>query len=96
MMIEAEKDWRTLFITLITGQVVLEDKIEHEKLARRSLNYVVIGKELHRKPASTGILMKCILHSEGIELLREVHLGTCGNHATSRTLVGKAFHFGSY
>ncbi|XP_022684220.1 uncharacterized protein LOC111257940 [Setaria italica] len=47
--------------------MVPEDKIEHEKLARRSANYVVIGKELYKKAASTGILMKCVLCSKGFE-----------------------------
>ncbi|XP_004986635.1 uncharacterized protein LOC101781094 [Setaria italica] len=96
MMIEAEEDWRTPFIALITDQMALEDKIEHEKLAQRSANYVVIGKELYRKAASTSILMKCILCSEGLDLLLEIHSGTCGNHAASSTLVGKAFCSGFY
>ncbi|XP_072146566.1 uncharacterized protein [Setaria viridis] len=76
--------------------MVLEDKTGHEKLAPRTANYVVIGKELYKKAASTGILMKCILRSEGIELLHEIHLGTCGNHTASGTLVGKAFRSGFY
>ncbi|XP_014660354.1 uncharacterized protein LOC106804208 [Setaria italica] len=41
-----------------------EDKIEHEKLAQRSANYVIIEKELYRKATSRGILMKCIMRSE--------------------------------
>ncbi|XP_004977880.1 uncharacterized protein LOC101764679 [Setaria italica] len=62
LMIEAEDNWYTPFIALITDQMVLEDKIEHEKLGRQSANYVVISKELYKKTASIGILMKCILH----------------------------------
>ncbi|XP_034594589.1 uncharacterized protein [Setaria viridis] len=96
MMIKAEEDGCALSIALITDQMVLEDKIEHENLARWSANYVVIGKELYRKAASTRILMKCVLHSEGIELLHEIHSGTRGNHAASGTLVGKAFRSDFY
>ncbi|XP_034591551.1 uncharacterized protein [Setaria viridis] len=96
MMVEAEKDWCTPFIALITDQMALEDKAEHEKLAQRSANYVVIGKELYKKAASTRILMKCILHSEGIKILHEIHLGTCGTHAASGTLVSKAFRSSFY
>jgi hypothetical protein len=33
---------------------------------------------------------------EGCELLAEVHRGKCGNHASSRTLVGEAFRYGFY
>jgi hypothetical protein len=35
--------------------------------------------------------MKCVSPKEGKEVLQEIHEGTCGNHAASRTLVGKAF-----
>jgi hypothetical protein len=35
--------------------------------------------------------MKCVSTEEGKEILKEIHEGVCGNHAASRTLVGKAF-----
>jgi hypothetical protein len=44
-----------------------------------------------RKNVKEEVLMKCITQEVGIELLEEIHSGTCGNHAASRTLVGKAF-----
>jgi hypothetical protein len=37
-----------------------------------------------------------ITREEGCELLTEVHVGECGNHASSCTLVGKAFRHGFY
>jgi ribonuclease HI len=43
-----------------------------------------------------GVLMKCILRSEGLELLQEIHGGECGNHAAFANLVGKAFRLGFY
>jgi hypothetical protein len=42
------------------------------------------------------VLMKCIEQEDGIKLLAEIHSGTYGNHAASRTLVGKAFRVGFY
>jgi hypothetical protein len=48
------------------------------------------------KNAKEEVLMKCITQEAGIELLEEIHSGTCGNHAASRTLVGKAFQAGFY
>ena len=96
MMVDAEDDWRAPFIAFIVDQMAPEDRTEHEKIARRSANYVVIGEELYRKVASTGVLMNCILRSEGVELLQEIHAGTCGNHAASANLVGKAFRSGFY
>jgi hypothetical protein len=40
--------------------------------------------------------MKCVSTEEGKEILQEIHEGVCGNHAASRTLVGKAFRSGFY
>jgi hypothetical protein len=56
----------------------------------------VIGSDLYRKAASTGILMKCIIRSEGLQLLAEIHSGECGCHAASTNLVGKAYRSGFY
>ena len=49
-----------------------------------------------RKNAYTEILMKCITQDDGVKLLEDIHVGSCGNHAASRTLVGKAFRAGFY
>jgi hypothetical protein len=40
--------------------------------------------------------MKCVHSATRRQLLDEIHAGQCGVHATSRTLVGKAFRFGFY
>src|SRR6185437_16791767 len=69
---------------------------EHEKLARRSSNYVIIGTELFRHSSSLGTLCKCITQDEGVRLLSNIHSGICGNHAGTSTLVGKAFRSGFY
>jgi hypothetical protein len=42
------------------------------------------------------MLIKCILRSEGLKLLQEIHGGECGNHATFANLVAKAFRSGFY
>jgi hypothetical protein len=51
--------------------------------------------DLYRRSAN-GVLMQCITQEEGCELLTEVHVGECGNHASSCVLVGKAFQHGFY
>jgi hypothetical protein len=40
--------------------------------------------------------MKCIPSAMGKQLLDEIHVGQCGIHAASRTLVGKVFRSGFY
>jgi ribonuclease HI len=95
-MAEAENDWCLDFIAYIVENRIPEDNIEREKIVRRSANYVVIGTKLYRRSASNGVLMKCILRSEGLELLQEIHGGECGNHAASANLLGKAYRSGFY
>jgi hypothetical protein len=90
LMAEVEVDWHLDFITYIVKKCVPEDKVEREKIIRHATNYVVIGTELYRRSASSGVLMKCILRSEGLELLQEIHGGECGNHAASANLMGEA------
>jgi ribonuclease HI len=96
LMAEAEDDCCLDFIAYIMEKRVPEDKVEREKIVRRAANYVIIGTELYWRSASNGVLMKCILQSEGLELLQEIHGGECSNHAASANLVGKAYRSGFY
>jgi hypothetical protein len=96
LMAETKDDWRLNFIAYILEKQVPEDKVEQEKIIWCSANDVVIGMELYRRSASNGVLMKCILRSEGLQLLQEIHGGECGNHAASANLVRKAFRSGFY
>jgi hypothetical protein len=67
-MTEKEDGWRKPFIDFILDQLVPDDKAKRERITRRSANYVMIGSDLYKKAASIGILMKCILRSEGLQL----------------------------
>jgi hypothetical protein len=78
VMSEKEDDWRKHFLAFLLDQWVPEDKTECGRITRWSANYAVIGTDLYRKAASTGVLMKCILRSEGLQLLAEIHGGECG------------------
>ena len=62
----------------------------------RSKQYLLVDGKLWRKNAKEEILMKCITQEDGEHLLDQIHSGSCGNHAASRTLVGKAFRAGFY
>ncbi|XP_066361157.1 uncharacterized protein [Miscanthus floridulus] len=84
-------DWRKQFIKYLISAEVPADKTEIERLVHRSKLYVLVDGSLMRKSAKEGILQKCITQEEGVKLLLKIHSGSCGNHAASRTLVGKAF-----
>ena len=49
-----------------------------------------------RKNTNIEIFLKCITQDDGAKLLEDIHVRSCGNHATSRTLVKKAFRAGFY
>jgi hypothetical protein len=84
-------DWRQPFIDYIRAQKVPSDKNLAEQLIRRAKSYILVGDKLYRQGASFGVLMKCIPREEGKGIMEEIHKGVCGNHASTRTLVSKAF-----
>jgi hypothetical protein len=88
--------WTQVFIDYIKENKLPIDKEEATRVVRRSKNYVLVGDKLYRRATSSRVLLKYIIADEGKEILGEIYLGCCGNHATSRTLVGKAFHSGFY
>jgi hypothetical protein len=63
---------------------------------RCSKQYLLVDGVLMHKNAKEEVLIKCITQEAGIQLLYENHNGTCGNDATSRTLVDKALRAGFY
>jgi hypothetical protein len=94
MMIDV--DWRQPFIDYLSEQKVPSDKNLAEQLICRAKSYVLVGDKLYRRGASSGVLMKCVPRQEGKDILEEIHKGICGNHASSRTLVSKAFRRAFY
>jgi hypothetical protein len=89
-----EVNWRVTFIDYIQEHKLPPgvDPISAEAthILRCSKGYILVGDNLYKRGSATGILMKCVRTEEGREILREIHKGVCGNHAASRTLVGKA------
>ena len=85
-----------VFFDYIKENKLLAEKEEATRVVRRSKNYVLVGNKLYRRAASSGVLLKCVSFEEGKEILDEIHSGCYGNHAASRTLVGKAFRTGFY
>jgi hypothetical protein len=61
-----------------------------ERLIWHSKHYVLVEGNLMRKNTEE-LSQKCMSQEHRLKILEEIHAGTCGNHAASRTLVGKAF-----
>jgi hypothetical protein len=94
MMIDV--DWRQHFIYCIREQKVRTDKNLVEQIIRQAKSYVLVGDKLYRRGATSGVLMKCIPREDDKDILEDIHKGVCGNHASSRTLVSKAFRRAFY
>jgi ribonuclease HI len=94
MMIDV--DWREPFIDYIREQKVPSDKNLAEQHIRRAKSYVLVGDNLYRRGSTSRVLMKCVPREEGKDILEEIHKGVCDNHASSRTLVSKAFRRAFY
>jgi hypothetical protein len=95
---EAQDDpdtWITEIQTYLKDNIFPDDCASVEQIIRVAKRYMILDGDLYQCGAN-GILMWCITREEGYELLTEVHRGECGNHASSRTLVGKAFRHGFY
>jgi hypothetical protein len=88
--------WTQDFNNYIKESKLPANKEEATRIIRRSKNYILMRDNLYRRAASSGVPLKCVSSEKGKEILDEIHSGCCGNHAASRTLVGKAFHTGFY
>jgi hypothetical protein len=69
---------------------IADDETETRRLARQAKGYLIHNDDLYHRSTS-GVLQWCIPHEEGKVLLLNVHDGVCGHHASSRSMVGKAF-----
>jgi hypothetical protein len=87
--------WIMEIRTYLKDNILPDDSTSTDRIARLAKRYTLVEEDLYRRGAN-GILMRCITREEGCELLVEVHGGECENHASSRTLVGKAFQHGFY
>jgi hypothetical protein len=92
------EDWREAYIDFIRDQRLPAGmdarSAEAARVMRRSKGFVLVENKLYRRGARSGVLMKCVMGEDGYDILREIHEGICGNHAASRTLMGKAYRAG--
>jgi hypothetical protein len=88
-------DWRDIYIAWMDRGELPSDRSEARHIARMAKSFTLVDGELYKRAAS-GVLQRCIPIPQGRELLRDIHAGVCGHHATPRTLVGNAFRQGFY
>jgi ribonuclease HI len=93
MMIE--ETWMQPYLAYMINKTLPEDIVEAKRIIRRSKAFVVLQGKLYKK-SITGVLQRCVNPQEGQEILKDIHAGVCGHHASSRAIAAKAFRAGFY
>jgi hypothetical protein len=89
------EDWQAPITLYLQGHYHPTDRNEAKRLKHRSRDFALVEGQLYKKGISQPML-KCITKTEGIEILREVHSGTCGSHSGPRALAAKVIRQGFY
>jgi hypothetical protein len=79
----------------LKDNILPDEHVSAEQIIRVAKRYTLVQGDLYRR-GTNDVLMQCITQEGNCELLIEIHGGECGNHASSCTLVGKAFRHGFY
>jgi hypothetical protein len=88
-------DWILQLKAFLVSSKLPEDEFEAERIVRQASGYCVKDGDLYRR-CPNGVALKCISTHQGQELLRDIHAGECGHHASASTLAGKAYRSGFY
>jgi ribonuclease HI len=89
------EDWRAPITLLLQGYYHPSDINEAKRLKHQSRDFALIEGQLYKKGVSQPML-KCVTETEGVQILCEVHSGTCSSHAGPRALAAKLIRQGFY
>jgi hypothetical protein len=93
MMIE--ETWMQPYLAYMVNKTLPEDIVQAKRIIRRSKAFIVLQGKLYKR-SITGVLQRRVTPQEGQEILRDIHAGVCGHHASSRSIAAKAFRAGLY
>jgi ribonuclease HI len=86
------EDWRALITLYLQGHYHPSDINEAKRLKHRSWDFALVEGQLYKKISQP--MLKCMIETEGIQILHEVHNRTCGSHSGLRALATKVIHQG--
>jgi hypothetical protein len=79
----------------LKDNILRDEHVSVEQILHVAERYTLVEGDVYWH-GTNSVLMWCITQEDGYELLAEIHGGECGNHASSHTLVVKAFWHGFY
>jgi hypothetical protein len=83
------------YLAYMINKTLPKDTVQAKRIIRRSKAFVVLQGKLYKR-SITGVLQRCVTPQEGQEILRDIHTGVCGHHASIRSIAAKAFRAGFY
>jgi hypothetical protein len=94
-VIMIEETWMQPYLAYMVNKTLPEDIVQAKRIIRRSKAFVVLQGKLYKR-SITCVLQWCVTPQEGHEILKDIHAGVCGHHASSRAIAAKAFRAGFY
>jgi hypothetical protein len=89
------EDWRAPITLFLQGYYHPGDVNKAKRLKHQSRDFKLFEGQLYKKGISQPML-KCVIETEGLQILREVHSDTCGSHSGPRALAAKVIRQGFY
>ncbi|XP_022032429.1 uncharacterized protein LOC110933519 [Helianthus annuus] len=87
--------WMTPIIQYLQEGILPENKAEVRKIQNKALFYEMNGGILYRR-SFLGPLLRCVDPQDASYLIREIHEGICGIHASPCMVVAKIINAGYY
>ena len=82
--------WQDPLFAFLKDGILLEDRVEVEKVRRKALSFWLFKDQKLYKCSYSGPYLLCV-HPEAVEiLLEELHEGICDSHTRGRSLAHKA------
>jgi hypothetical protein len=83
------------YLAYMVNKTLPEDVVEARRIVQGSKAFVVVQGKLYNK-SIFSVLKRCVTPQEGQVILKDIHAGVCGHHASSRAIAAKAFSAGFY
>jgi hypothetical protein len=90
-----EETWMQPYLAYMINKTLPEDTVEAKRIIRQSKAFIVLQGKLYKK-SIIDVLQRCVTPQEGQEILKDIHAGVCGHHASSRAIAAKTFRAGFY
>jgi hypothetical protein len=90
-----EETWMQPYLAYMMNKILSKDTVKARRIIRRSKAFIILQGNLYKK-SITSVLHRCVTPQEGQDILKDIHAGVCGHHASSRAIAAKAFCAGFY